>query len=257
MPTMKESLYFNYNGISCRTHNLMNVNLDGGMFEEAFHASRSIIETKVRGSDTPLYSGIEEEPLEFQMTIAFTKTFTDADIDNIILWLFQDTYKPLYFEDKPNKIYYCMPNGDSQIAHTGLREGYITISMRCKSSRVYSPKQTSTLYDLSTNSGRYVINIDNKGHVPIFPEISITKVGLGNITILINGKIFEIRNLKDREQVYINCEKEIITTDMVGMYLYDSVIGDFHDIEFKCGNNTFQVEGKCKIQFRYVFKYKF
>lgn len=259
MPTIKDSLYFNYDGVSCKTYNLMNVNLSNGMFEDTLHASRSINETQVRGSDTPLFNSVEEEPLQFDMVIAFTKEFTDTDIDNVIVWLFQDVYKPLYFEDKPNKIYYCMPIGDANIVHTGLKQGYFTLSMRCKSSKIYSPQKTSPLYDLSTNTGRYSINVSNGGHVAIYPEISITKVGAGNITLIKSGKIFEIRNLIDREEIYINCEKEIISSDAekIGVYRYDDVVGNYHDMMLNRGNNTIYVEGNCKIQLRYVFKYKF
>lgn len=235
----------------------MNVNLNGGMLEEDFNASRTINETKIKGSDTPLFNGIDEDPLELTLTIAFTKKFTDTDIDNIIVWLFQDNYKPLYFEDKPNKIYYCMPSGDAKIAHNGLKQGYLTITMKCKSSRIYSPQQTTQLYDLSTNTGKYDIHINNIGHVDIYPEISITKIGAGNITFTKNGEIFEIDNLTDQEQIYINCEKEIIETDMIGTYRYNNVVGDYYDMVLKRGDNIITVEGTCKVQFRYVFKYRF
>lgn len=256
MPTIKESLYFNYNGISCKTYKLMNVSLDSGMFDEAFHASRSINETAIRGNDTPLFNDVTEDPLEFEMTVAFESQWTDTDIDNIIVWLFQDIYKPLFFEDKPSKIYYCMPVGEPRIVHTGLKKGYFTITMRCKSSKIYSPQQTTALYDLSVSSSQ-TVTISNTGHVDVYPEISITKVGAGNITFTKNGEIFEVRNLTDQEEIYINCEREIIETDAIGIYRYDDVVGDFYDLALKRGSNTILVQGKCKVQFRYVLKYKF
>jgi phage-related protein len=259
MPTIKDSLYFNYDGKSCKDFNLVHVNLDNKMFEEKLVADRSINELKVRGSEKPLFHGIEEEPLEFEMTIAFEKDFTDADIDGIILWLFQDNYKPLFFEDKPNKVYWCMPVGDATLAHTGLKEGYFTITMRCNSSRIYSPLQTTPTYDLSANTGKYRVNLVNTGHLEIFPEISIEKVGAGNITFtrVSDGQIFEIRDLTDREQIYINCEKEIIETDLVGTYRYDKVVGDYFDMAMAVGTTAFDIEGKAKITFRYTLKYKF
>lgn len=258
MPTIKESLYFNYNGISCRDYNLMSVNVNGsGMFEEVFHTSRNINETKIKGNDTPLFNGIDEDSLQFELTIAFTKEYTDTDIDNIIVWLFQDNYKPLYFEDKPNKIYYCMPSGEARISHTGLKQGYLTIAMKCKSSKIYSPQQLTPLYDLSVNSSGYTFSINNTGHTDIYPEISITKIGDGVLTFTKDGEIFEIRNLTNLEQIYINCEKEIIETDAVGISRYDDVIGDYFDMMLKRGSNSIKVDGTCKVQFRYVFKYKF
>jgi phage-related protein len=227
------------------------------MFEERFHASRTINETKVKGNDTPLFNGIDEDPLEFTLTLAFTDEYTDDTIDNIILWLFQDTYKPLYFEDKPNKIYYCMPNGDASIAHNGLKQGYLTVNMRCKSSKIYSPEQLTPQYDLSNNVESYNVTINNGGHVDIYPEISIIKIGAGNITFTKDGQIFEVRNLADAEEIYINCEREIIETDAVGVTHYDDVVGDYFDIVLNRGDNIINIQGTCKIQFRYVLKYKF
>lgn len=257
MPTISDSLYFNYDGKSSKDFGIINVNLNNGMYEETFVATRTINETSVRGNDAPLFHSVEEEPLEFSMTIAFTKKFTDEDIDEVVLWLFQNRYKPLYFEDKPNKIYYCMPTGESSIAHNGLREGYLTINMRCKSSKIESPIHVSPTYEILDDEESYQITLENSGHVEVFPEISIEKIDDGHITITKNGKIFEIRDLTHKEQIYINTEKEIIETDIVGLYRYDNVVGDFHDMIMSIGENTYIVEGKCKIIFRYKFKYRF
>lgn len=257
MPTIKQSLYFNYDGTSSKDFKLVNVNLDSGMFDEQFVATREINETKVRGNDTPLFHGIDEEPLEFEMTIAFEGKYTEQDIDNVILWLFQDNYKPLYFEDNPNRLFYAMPVGDARIVHNGLKEGYITLNMRNKSSRVVSPQQLTPTYDLSANSGTYNISIENTGHLEVYPEISIKKIGAGNITITKDGEIFEVRNLTDQEDIYINCEKEIIETDAIGVSRYDDVVGDYYDMALAVGSNTFGVQGTCEITFRYTFKYKF
>jgi phage-related protein len=229
------------------------------MLEETLVANRSINELEVRGNDTPLFHGIEESPLEFEMTIAFEREFSDSDIDKVILWLFQDNYKPLYFEDKPNRIYHCMPVGDSTLAHNGLREGYLVITMRCKSSKILSPIQLSPLYDFSTSTSPKRVKLVNNGHVEIYPEISIKKFGAGHVTFtrVSDGEIFEIRDLTDQEDIYINCEKEIIETDAVGVYRYGNVIGDFHDMMLKVGETEFDITGKCQVTFRYVYKYKF
>lgn len=257
--TIKDQLYFTYDGISSSDYGLIHVNLDNGMFEEQFVADRTINETEVRGND-PLFHSIEESPLEFEMTIAFEDAFTDSDIDNVVLWLFQDGYKPLYFENDPNKIYYVTPVGDSRIIHNGLRQGYITITMRSKSSKIFSPLNTGSLYDLSTNVGKYRVNINNTGHLNIYPEVSIQKVGAGNIIfthVTNNDKIVEIHDLLDGEDLYLNCEKEIIETDIIGTYRYDNVIGELNDLVLLRGNNAIDIEGTCAITFRYRFKYKF
>lgn len=257
MPTIKDSLYFNYDGKSCREFGLINVNLDNGMFEEVLVANRTINETAVRGSDTPLFHSVSEEPLSFQLALAFEGKFTDKDVDDVIVWLFQDRYRPLYFEDKPDRVYHCMPVGDSMIAHNGLKEGYLVIEMRCKSSKIESPIYVTPTYDLSTNTGDFNIKIVNDGHVEVYPEISIEKIEDGHVTIIKDGEIFEIRDLTNREQIYINTEKEIIETDIVGEYRYENVVGDYFDMILSLGENNFTVKGKCKIAFRYKLKYRF
>lgn len=257
MPTISESLYFTYDNKSCKDFGLIHINLSNDMFEETFVASRDINETKVRGNDTPLFHSVEETPLEFDLAIAFENKFTEKQIDDIIIWLFQDKYKPLYFNDKPNKVFQCMPIGDASIVHNGLREGYFTIVMRCKSSKIESPMKLTDTHDLSVNADGYDISIQNDGHVEIFPEISIQKIGDGYITILKNGEIFEIRDLTNLEEIYVNTEKEIIETDAIGISRYNNVVGDYHDMAMPVGENVFTVQGDCKITFRYKLKYRF
>jgi len=260
MPTIKEKLYFNFDGVSCRNFGLMHVNLDSGMFEEQIHASREINETAIKGSDTPLFHSVEESPLGIELALAFTRKFTDKELEDVILWLFQESYKPLFFEDKPDRIFHCLAIGDPKLFHNGLKDGYVTIQMRCKSSKIVSPMIVSPLYDLSTNQGKHRVNISNSGHVEIYPEISIEKIGAGNITFtnVSNGnKIFEIRDLTNLEKIYVNCEKEIIQSDAIGVYRYDKVIGEYLNMMLKRGVNNIDIEGRAKITFRYIYKYKF
>lgn len=255
MPTIKDSLHFNYNGIWSDTYGLIHVVLDNGMFEETFVAPRKINETKVRGNSKPLFHSIEDDPLEFDMVIAFEDGFDAVKIDAIIRWLFVDYYKPLYFEGKEDKIYYCMPVNDSKIVHTGLSKGYFTLKMRCDSSNVYSPYITT---NMETVVGIKTITIENEGHFDIYPEISILKNGNGTVTIQSlddGGKIFQVSNLNNNEDIYINCEKETIETNLIGVYRYDNIVGDFPRLIY--GTNRFQITGDCNIQFRYRNKYRF
>lgn len=255
MPTIKESLHFNYDGQSSKDFGLINVTTRNGMYEEMFVSSREIIETKISKNDTPYFEGLNTAPREFEMELAFVNGFTDELLERVYRWLFQARYKPLFFEDKPDKLFYCLAIGDSNIIHNGLKQGYISVVMRCDSPFIYSPFYLTEKYDLSSNTGKYPITIENKGHFNLFPELSIEKIGLGNITIVDTsngGRIFEIRELTDKEKIYINCEKEIIETDIIGVYRYDNIIGSY--LEFPYGKNIIEVEGKCIIQIRYQYK---
>lgn len=258
MPTIKDKLYFNYDGIWSNDFKLLNVVLDSSMYDEQFVASREIVETKVKGSSKPMLHSVETSPLQFEMVVAFENTYTEEDIDKIIRWLFVDYYRPLYFEGKEDKIYMAMPVDDSSIVHNGLNEGYFTLTMRCDSSNVYSPTVTT---DVEEVVGTKTISLVIDGHFDVHPEISIRKKGAGSITIqsLDDGNsIFEIRNLTNMEDLYINSEKEIIQTDIIGMYRYDDLIGNFPRLVFKLnGINRFKITGDCDIQFRYKNLYRF
>jgi phage-related protein len=255
MPTIKDKIYFNFDGVWSDTYELLSVVLDGGMYDETLVATREITETKMRGSSKPLFHGFEDSPLDFDMNIAFEDGFDDDKINSIIGWLFADNYKPLFFEGKEDKVYYCMPTNDARLIHNGLSQGYFTIHMRCDSSMVYSPTIITNSQVVSTTN---TITIENDGHFIIYPEISILKNGVGTITIESlddNGNIFDIRDLTDIEDIYINCEKEIIQTDAIGVYRYDKIVGDFPRIII--GTNRFKITGACTIEFRYKARYKF
>lgn len=256
MPTIKDKLKFNFNGVWSDSFGLITVDLSNGMFEETLVANRDIVETKMQGNNKPLLHHIEDSTLEFPMTIAFKNGYTDSSIDSIIRWLFVDSYKPLYFEGKEDKVYMAMPIGESSIAHNGLNQGYFTINMRCDSPNVYSPFIISPL---ETVTGSKTITVQNNGHFDVYPEISIVKNGSGTITITSvddgTGNIFEIRDLTNAEDLYINCEKEIIETDVPGEYRYDNIIGDFPKLVY--GSNRFVINGSCTIQFKYKNKYRF
>lgn len=259
MPTIKENIIFNYDNQWSDSFGLISVNLDNGMFEDVFVASRDFIETEIYGSDEPLLQGVKNSPLEFEMTIAFTEKYTDKNIRDIVEWLFQDIYKPLYFYGKEERVFYCMPIGDSSIVHNGLREGYFNVTMRCNSPFVYSPVAISEEYDLSDGTNE-TIQLFNDGFKDLYPEISISKIGNGSVSITNmsdNGKVWEIRNLLDGENVYIDCKKEIIKSDKedIGVYHYGDTSGSLPKL--LKGNNTIIISGRCKIQFRYQYKYRF
>ena len=252
MTTIQDKLRFNFDGKWSDEYNLINVVLSNGMFEETFVAEREIVETSIVGSQSPIFHRIEDNPMQFDMIIAFEDGFNEDMINEISDWLFQDYYKELFFEDKTDKIYRCIAIGESSLIHNGLNQGYFTVTMRCDSSRVYSPVKIES-FSVS-DTAITTLNINNFGSDTIFPEISILKKGDGNISMDINGEIFEVRDLTNLEDIYINCEREIIETDIIGVYRYDNVIGEFP--KFIRGSNTIKIQGESDIKIRYREKYK-
>jgi len=255
---VREFLYFVYDGIKSSDMGVTSVSTDSGLFEETFVANKTINEEKIRGRTKPYFMGTDREPLEFPLTLWFENGFDNEKLRSIKRWLDQDLYKEFYFPEQNERRYFCMMHGDSTIHHNGVGEGYFQITMRCNDSFVYSPLYIDDWIDFSNNpSNGTEITFENKGDVELKPELFIEKVGNGDISITNytdNGNIFELRNLYNGEIIYVDNENEEIESDIPGVYRYS----DHNDVflNFLFGVNRLLVKGKCKLQFRYRFKFK-
>lgn len=137
---MLEGVHFSYDGIKSSDMGLLNVIIDGGMFEETFLSSREIVETEVNGRDKPYFQKVKKAPLSFELSFAFEDSFDEKRIREVARWLNTDYYKPFYVTTSPNRIYYCMVEGDSGLIHNGMKQGYITLNMRCDGPYSYTPE---------------------------------------------------------------------------------------------------------------------
>lgn len=143
---MLEGIHFSYDGVKSSDMGLINVQIDGGMFEETFLFSKEINEVEVAGRDKPYFQSVTKAPLEFELTFAFEDGYDERKIREVARWLNQDYYKPFYTTSNPNRIYYCMLEGDSTLIHTGIQQGYITLNMRCDSPFSYTPEYIKAGY---------------------------------------------------------------------------------------------------------------
>lgn len=143
---MLEGINFSYDGIKSVDMGLLNVKIDGGMFEETFLPTREIQEKTTTGRDKPYFQRVRLSPLEFELSFAFEHYYDERLIREVARWLQQDYYKPFYTTDNPSRIFYCMLNGDSNLIHNGLRQGYITLTMRCDSSYSYTPEYNKAFF---------------------------------------------------------------------------------------------------------------
>lgn len=251
-----ESINFSYAGKYSSDFGIYNVSMSSGLYEETFMGSRSISETKVVGSSKPIFHRIEQEPLKFKLTFAFKDTWDDKLIREVARWLNQSYYKPLFFSEQPDRIFYCLPVDDISLIHNGLKQGYLSITMRCDSHYSYTPIVKSPVYDFSRTEQEKVITINNYGDLVCKPEVFVTKIGNGDITIrnLSNlGEEFKFTGLLDGESLYIDCDREHIETSLVNTYRYDN----FNNKYIRLPENTecyLEVEGSAQIQFRYQLK---
>lgn len=250
-----ESIDFCYAGVYSSDYGIYNISMSNGMFEESFLSRRSILETSVRGNPKPYFNGIQYEPLQFKLTFGFRNTWDDNLISEVARWLNQSYYKPLFFAEDIDRIFYCIPVDDISLIHNGLKRGYLTLTMRCDSPFSYSSVMTDGWLDYSSNGGTVSFDFDNKGDVEMYPEIWIQKVGNGDfsITNLMNrGQVFKFTGLQDQETVYVDNERQYIETDIVNMYRYGAFNNNY--LELVVGRNRLEIQGKAKILFRYQYK---
>jgi predicted phage tail component-like protein len=253
---IRESEYFWYDGVnSMEEFGIMNVSVDStNLYSEPFLAPRTIKEFKVRGNDKPYFSEIQRDPLSFSLTFYFQDTWNDELISQVKQWLNQDYYKPLIFSELPDQIFYALVIDSPTLVHNGLKQGYVTLNIRCDSPYSYSPRIMTPDYNF-TFSDENETTIINSGDLPIYPEIYIVKVGDGDLVIdnFNGGGSMKFTNLVDKEEIYINCEREYIETSIPNFYRYDS-FNDYY-MKFLYGKNYLKVSGKCYIRFQYQFKF--
>jgi phage-related protein len=250
-----ESIDFSYAGENSIDYGIYNVSVSGGMYEETFLSRRSILETNVRGNPKPYFNGVQYEPLTLKLTFAFKDTWDDNLIRKTARWLNQSYYKPLFFSDNIDRIFYCIPVDDVALIHNGLKQGYLTLTMRCDSHYTYTRVMSDTFDYSSNTTGTESFGFMNGGDVELYPEIWITKVGNGDITIknITNGgQLFGFTGLIDGEIVYIDNERQYIETSVPNTYRYSAFNNNY--MELVVGLNTLQITGAAKLDFRYQYK---
>jgi phage-related protein len=181
----------------------------------------------VRGRTVPYFQEIREKPLEFEVEFAFIDSWDNTSIRKIGQWLLKSYYKPLYFSDNPDRIFWAVVVDSPTLVHNSLKQGYVKLKFRCSDAYAYSPIYASPLYDYSSNPvAGTTLTFTNNGDLSLYPEIWITNI-TANQTVSIfnqsNGNIeFKFVSLNANETVYIDNFNQFITTDVVGQYRYSN-----------------------------------
>lgn len=248
---MLESVDITFDGVHSSQLDLTQVYVDSGLFEEKFVASRTINEVTIRGNDIPYLQGVSRTPLEFPVKLYFEEGYTSETIRNVARWLIRDDYLPLTFDSNPERIFYAMFIGDSNLIHNGCEQGYIVLNVRCNSPYSYSNFKDSDDFHID---GEQMIEIMNDGDLPIKPEINIYKIGRGSLWInnfSRRDEPFEFDILEDEETIYVDNEEEFIKTDISNTDRYDNFNDNFLTLER--GVNRLLIKGSCIIRIRYQF----
>lgn len=252
---IKSSICFSYDGKYSKDYGIYNININTDFYTEPYLPKRSIKEVTTRWNSKPYFQNIALEPLSFQLTFGFLDTWDDSKIREVARWLSPDYYKPLFFEEDIDRIFYCMPIDDINIIHNGLKQGYITLTFRCDSPYSYTRQYITPLYDYSDNPNGSILSISNNGDTLLYPEIWISKVGNGDVSIInqTNGNMeFKFTDLFDNEMVYVDNENQYIESSISDTLRYDNFNNNY--LELVYGINNLFVVGNCKLQFRYRFK---
>jgi phage-related protein len=269
---IRESLYFTFAGRKSSEFGILNVSVSDGLYSETFMASRTINEVKIRGREKPYFFEVNKEPLSFQLSFSFKEGWDNKLIAEVERWLDVDFYQPLSFSENFDKVYYVMPVESTELLHNGLKQGYITLTMRCDSPYSYGRDHVTPLYTcIDTKGGTFAtpyqfipddkvdgtfIEIFNYGQKDILPFITIQKDGDGDIIVRNMSRansVMTFSSLLDGETVSINGENEIIETSLPNTWRYNN-FNDYY-LPFFVGKNIIKVEGNCKIKFQYRYKY--
>lgn len=265
--TIKSSLYFSFADETSDLYNLININISSGMQEEDLSSQRTIIEHKVRGRTKPYFQNLEYQPRTISISSAFTSSFDSNLINNVCRWLCSPTYyKPLFFSEEPERIYYALVVEDFKLIHNCLSEGYLNITFRCNDYYAYSPFYHKE-YDFSNNTISTIINFNNLGDTTIYPEVWIQKINDGDTEndLSIVNYSDEMREFKfltnktdqigliNNENLYIDNENHHIETDLTDMYRYDCFNHNY--LRLLPGENTLMISGKFKLKLRWQYKF--
>jgi phage-related protein len=254
---MKHHLDFYFNGEFSLDKGVFNAVTENGLYEDVFLSERIVNAELVKNQTKGYLLSIDRSLFSFTLILASKEPWTRAKLDEIATWLDVDYFKEFYFVDESERRYFVMPNASPTFTHTGTEEGYVTVEMKSISPYTFSPNNISQEYNISANvSEGFVINFANNGHFVLMPIIRIRKVGAGNVSIVNEsdlGRIFEITNLADGEEVFIDNQTKEIKSEFARTYHYDDHNGNW--LTLLKGNNTLRVYGNCYLEFEYRFQY--
>ncbi|PKR82602.1 distal tail protein Dit [Heyndrickxia camelliae] len=251
---IRESLYFSFAERKSTDFGIYNVSISEGLFQENFISNRTIQEVKIRGNDKPYFFEVTKEPISFQLSFSFLDTWDDNKLREVARWLNVGFYQPLFFSEDIDRVYYCMPIESTNLIHNGLKQGYLTLTMRCDSPFAYGHDIVTQWYDCSTSS--QIIEIDNLGDLDILPEIDIVKVGDGNVSITNLSRAnsqTRLTGLKNGEEIYLNGDNQLIETNLPNTYRFEN-FNDYY-LPFYYGKNRIQISSGCKVRFQYKYKF--
>lgn len=227
---------FEYDGTSSTsfTPSIINATLNNDMYEFAPLGVKSIREQKVQGRDIPYFYNIEYEPMSFNMTIAFENYATQAEVNDVIKWLYLPRTPKLLKFPEYGLNYFGLFIGQPKFYYVGNNLngykfiGYIEVQFRANAPYGWTDliEQTETIINATGD----IHTTTNTGDFEIFPSFTIKNNDIietppKNLKIKIendaNGTFFEYSILQG-ETLTFNGYTKILSSSIEGKNPYST-----------------------------------
>ena len=137
---------------------LINATLDSDFYMQSIRGSRNIVEDKIPGRDIPYFYEIDDEPLEFEVTFAFSEVMTKTQIKQVARKFFAPVvYKELTFGDydlatttytAKTPTYKVIFHGETDINYV-QQSANVNIFQVASTSTIEAPKENASVYTLN------------------------------------------------------------------------------------------------------------
>ncbi|TCI26763.1 hypothetical protein EVJ32_05140 [Exiguobacterium sp. SH5S4] len=250
---MKHFMGFNYDGRPSYEFGLVQVSVNGGLFEDDMMSSRTLETEQVRGSDETYLKHVTRDTISFEMTLYFEDGFDRFKLDKVLSWLDKDYYKPFYFDEMPDRIIWAMVESSPRLSHDGIG-GYFTVNVRANSSYWHTPVVAIEYED----SGDY--QFVNKGITlvkPIYELYARTNITADNPFRMKNLRTNEemvVHEMAEGEKMVIDTNRESVESSLPNVYRYDSWNENY--MWLATGNNLLELSGDVHLVIKYREKYR-
>ena len=253
---MITSTSFYYDGIYSEDMGVIKVRVGGGLVTDSFLSPVSVNQVKLKNSNKARIQTIDREPLTIPMALFFDENLSEESIRRVKNWLSKEDYRELRFENEPEKVYYAVLSGTSELTHNAVASGYVQLELLTNSS--YSFSNVFTIEGISNETDFSYVSIHNYGDEIAPTDIAVTMINNSTSDIEIYNETTQenlklVGNLANEEIVFMGEYEEIHTSSNL-RHRYNDHNGVF--ISLQVGENRLRVKGdfKYKIEAQFIYK---
>ena len=236
--------YFTYDGVPSSAFGLQIASFTGltpESVEEKETYAPTLTALKVPSLPRFYHGGIEyDDAPQYQFTVVSQVELTPADRSSVLSWLIgRGSFKPLVFYGSGigDITYYGVFTGVSTVFVNGRCHGFnLTVTFDSP----YARKEPTVV---TTTSGTHTITINNNSDIVdgyVYPAVDFTgsEISIVNVTDDAN-RAFVFSGLEATEQMHVDCETKIITSNLSGEKL--SKFTSKNWLRLRKGENTLVV----------------